>query len=240
MNWDPWTGCYKISDGCTYCFYYGPYSKRCGQNEVTKTKDFNKPIAVNTKGKPRIESGKTVITCFTTDFFLPEADEWRKEAWSMIKQRDDLEFLILTKRIDRFLVSLPEDWGEGYDNVYLGCTVENQEIADYRLPLFLSYPIKRRYIACAPLLGPIDLSPYLEGVEHVTISGESGREARTCNYDWVWGIREQCIQADKTFWFKSTGSRFEQNGEVKKVNPYKQVGFAKELDLTISKGKRFF
>lgn len=33
-----------------------------------------------------------------------------------------------------------------------GCTVENQALADYRLPLFLSYPIKRRSIACAPLL----------------------------------------------------------------------------------------
>ncbi len=65
----------------------------------------------------------------------------------MIRERTDIDFLILTKRIDRFLVSLPEDWGEGYDNVNIGCTVENQELADHRLPLFLSYPIKRWFIA---------------------------------------------------------------------------------------------
>lgn len=240
MNWDPWTGCYAISDGCTYCYYYGPFSKRHGQNEVVKTKDFDKPITCNTKGLPRIAAGKTVITCFASDFFLPEADEWRKEAWRMIKQRDDLEFLILTKRIERFPISLPDDWGDGYDNVYLGCTVENQDRADFRLPLFLSFPIKRRYIACAPLLGPLDLSPYLEGVEHVTVGGETSREARVCDYEWVLDIREQCIQADKTFWFKNTGSLFKRDGEIKKVNPFKQNSLAKELSINVSKGKPFF
>ena len=126
----------------------------------------------------------------------------------MIKERQDIEFLILTKRIDRFMVSLPEDWGEGYDNVNLGCTVETQEIADYRLPLFLSYPIKRRFIACGPMLEKIDLSNYLHGVEHVTVGGETGRDARMCDYDWVLDIRRQCKEAGKTFWFKETGSLF--------------------------------
>jgi len=60
---------------------------------------------------------------------------------------------MLTKRIDRFMVSLSADWGDGYDNVFIGCTVENQALVDYRLPLFLSYPIKRRFVAAAPLLG---------------------------------------------------------------------------------------
>ena len=67
----------------------------------------------------------------------------------------------------------------------IGCSIENQELADYRLPLFQSYPIKKRFIAAAPLLGAIDLSAYLGGVEHVTVGGETGREARICNYDWV-------------------------------------------------------
>jgi len=80
----------------------------------------------------------------------------------------------LTKRIDRFLVSLPSDWDTGYDNVNIGCTVENQIVADDRLPLFLSYPIKRRFIACAPLLEAIDLTSYLHGVDHVTVGGETG------------------------------------------------------------------
>ena len=143
MNWDPWTGCYKISDGCTYCYFYGPFSKRYRQNEVHKTNEFDKPIAKTLKGADKIQSGKIVATCFASD------------------------------------------WGDGYDNVNIGCSIENQELADYRLPLFQSYPIKKRFIAAAPLLGAIDLSAYLGGVEHVTVGGETGREARICNYDWV-------------------------------------------------------
>jgi len=240
MGWEPWTGCYKVSEGCTYCYYYGPYSKRCGQNTVQKTGEFSKPVEMTPKGPPKIAGGKIVATCFTTDFFIEEADEWRIEAWAMIKSRPDLEFLILTKRIDRFMQSLPSDWGEGYDNVNLGCTVENQEIAEYRLPLFLSYPIKRRFIACSPLLGPIDLTPYLYGVEHVTVGGETGREARLCDYNWVLDIREQCERANVTFWFKNTGSLFKREDEITRINPYKQGSLAKQFEINITGERKLY
>ena len=240
MNWEPWTGCYKVSDGCTYCYFYGPYSKRYGQNTVTKTPEFEKPLMKTSKGEYKIQSGKIVATCFASDFFIAEADEWRAEAWAMIKARPDLEFLILTKRIDRFYAELPADWDDGYDNVNIGCTVENQSTADYRLPLFLSYPIKRRFVACAPILSAIDLSPYIHGIEHVSVGGETSREARECDYDWVLALREQCVKANVTFWFKNTGSVFRQNGVVAKVNPYKQNGLAKEMDISILGDKKLF
>lgn len=240
MNWEPWTGCYKISDGCTNCYFYGPYAKRYGQNTVEKTDKFDWPIRKKANGEYNIKGDKILATCFATDFFLPEADEWRKDVWEMIRERTDIEFLILTKRIDRFLVSLPSDWGDGYDNVNIGCTVENQEIADHRLPLFLSYPMKHRFVACSPLLTPIDLSKYLDGIEHVTVSGETGREARVCDFDWVMDIRAQCIAADVTFWFKGTGSVFRHDGETQKVNPYKQGSLAKEFEIDILNGKKLF
>ena len=240
MNWEPWTGCYKISDGCTNCYFYGPHAKRFGQNTIQKTEQLTGPVRNNAKGESNSKGNTILPTCFATDFFLPEADEWRGEAWSFIRERQDIEFLILTKRIDRFPVSLPADWGDGYGNVNLGCTVETQELADYRLPLFLSYPIKRRFIACAPLLEAIDLAPYLHGAEHVTVGGETGRDARECNYDWVLAIREQCIKANVTFWFKNTGSLFRRGGAVERVNPFKQSGLAKELGIDLLHGKRLF
>ena len=240
MNWEPWTGCKPYSEGCKYCYFYGPYGKRFGQNEITKTDKFDWPVRKKKNGEYNIRGGQILATCFATDFFLPEADEWRKEVWAMIKERQDLEFLILTKRMERFMESLPEDWGDGYDNVNIGCTVENQEIADYRLPLLLSYPMKRKFIACAPLLGPIDLSAYLKGVDHVTVGGETGREARICDYDWVLDIRKQCLDAGVTFWFKNTGSLFKKDGVVSKINPYKQSSTAKELGIDKLDGKKFF
>lgn len=240
MNWEPWTGCYLVSEGCRNCYFYGANAKRFGQNTIVKTDKFDHPIRRNTKGEYNIKGDKILATCFATDFFLSEADEWRKEVWAMIKERQDIEFLILTKRIDRFMVSLPADWGDGYDNVNIGCSVENQELADYRLPLFLSYPIKRRFIACAPLLEKLDLSKYLHGVEHVTVGGETGRGVRVCDYDWVLDIRQQCEKANVTFWFKNTGSIFRRNGIIENINPFKQTTVANECGINISNGKRLF
>lgn len=240
MNWEPWTGCYAYSEGCNNCYFYGPHAKRFGQNTIEKTDKFDWPIRKNAKGEYNIKGNKILATCFATDFFLPEADEWRKEAWAMIRERSDINFLILTKRIDRFLVSLPTDWKDGYENVTIGCTVENQKLADDRLPLFLSYPMKHRFIACAPLLEAIDVSPYLQGVEHVSVGGETSRDARECHYEWVLAIREQCIKANVTFWFKNTGSLFCRDGKLEKINPFKQTTIAKELDINILHGKKLF
>jgi protein gp37 len=58
MNWEPWSGCYKVSDGCTYCYFYGPYAKRHGQNTVQKTAEFAKPLARTAKGAYKIRGGQ--------------------------------------------------------------------------------------------------------------------------------------------------------------------------------------
>ena len=78
-------------------------------------------------GNYKMKSG-IVYTCFSTDFLIEEADEWRKDCWKMIKERQDCTFLFLTKRIDRFNNSIPEDWNDGYDNVVVCCTIEKQKI----------------------------------------------------------------------------------------------------------------
>ena len=237
MAWEPWTGCYKISDGCTYCYYYGPHSKRYGQNTIIRAneQEFYKPLETVYMPRKKITkykmSGKTCYTCFTTDFFLPEADEWRAEAWNIMKQRPDVNFVMLTKRIDRFFISLPDDWGDGYGNVEIGCTVENQETAECRLPLYISYPLKKRWITCGPILGSIDLTSYLHAIESVSVSGESGRDARVCDYEWVLGIYEQCKKSGVPFSFRGTGSHFRKDGTVSKVNPYKQRSLARDIGI---------
>jgi len=201
---------------------------------VAKTSDFNLPVKHNRAGEYKLSGNETVYTCFTSDFFLEEADAWRVEAWQMIRRRSDLHFLIITKRIHRFHVSLPDDWGEGYENVAICCTVENQSRADYRLPIFLAEPIRRKSIICEPLLESIDLSTYLtSAIEEVVVGGESGNDARICSYRWVLDIREQCQRKGVAFHFKQTGAHFEKDGRLYTIRRALQHSQAQKADIDL-------
>jgi len=215
-QWNPWHGCRKISAGCQNCYVYridATFDRDA--SAITKTAAFNLPIKKSRDGKYKLMAGETVYTCFTSDFFLEEADNWRIGAWQMIRFRSDLHFFIITKRIDRFKINLPSDWGDGYSNVTIGSTCETQERADYRLPILLSLPIRHKIIICEPLLEQINLSHWLQNsIENVIAGGESGNDARICDYDWVTDIRRQCIEQKVPFHFKQTGARFVKNGHL--------------------------
>ncbi len=219
-EWNPWHGCTKISPGCKNCYVYRTDSKYGKDSSVvTKTANFNLPLKrdKNRKLKLKPEDG-VVFTCFTSDFLLDKADKWRNEAWQMIDLRKDLHFLFITKRIDRLEKCLPVNWDKGYDNVTICCTAENQKTADYRLPIFLSMPIKHKCIVCEPLLERIDISKYLSNeIEEVIAGGESGNEARPCNYDWILFLRSQCTQKGVPFTFKQTGANFIKDGKSYRI-----------------------
>ncbi|MCL2578750.1 MAG: phage Gp37/Gp68 family protein [Oscillospiraceae bacterium] len=215
-TWNPWHGCHKISDGCKNCYVYCTDAKYDKDSAVVKKNAaFDLPIRKNRAGGYKLQDDDVIYTCFTSDFFLPDADEWRPDIWKMIRARGDLRFLIITKRIDRFRVGLPEDWGDGYENVCICATAENQDRADYRLPILIREPVRHKMIVCSPLLGPIDLAPYLSpAIEKVIAGGESGSGARVCSYDWILAIREQCRAAGLPFHFEQTGARFQKDGKI--------------------------
>ena len=209
-KWNLWHGCHKISPGCKNCYVYrfdAAFNRDA--SSVSKTADFDLPLRRKRNGDYKLPAGETIYTCFTSDFFLEEADDWRIDAWNMIRLRTDLQFYIITKRIDRFKINLIPDWGEGYENVTICSTCETQEMADYRLPILLSLPIKHKAIICEPLLEGVNLSRWLSpSIEEVIVGGESGNIARICDYDWVLDIRMQCIEKKVPFYFKQTGARF--------------------------------
>lgn len=232
-SWNPWRGCHKLSAGCLHCYVnHGKRKDGSDSNIVEKTEYFDSPIRKNKKGEYRFKAGNIVATCFTSDFFVDDADCWRSEAWKMIRERQDLHFFMITKRIDRFYTSLPDDWNDGYNNVTICSTVENQDRADYRLPIFRDAPIKHKMIVCEPLLGKIDLSNYLGSwVKQVTVGGESGRDARPCNYDWILDIRQQCIDKDIPFQFRQTGTNFIKEGVHYKMQRKNQFPQARKADI---------
>ena len=234
--WNPWHGCQKISEGCQNCYVYrrdAQYGK--DSSVVAKTGEFNLPLKRTRAGGYKLTGPETVYTCFTSDFFLEDADAWRAEAWQMIRWRPDLHFFIVTKRIRRFRVQLPEDWGSGYSNVAICCTVENQRWAEERLPIFLAAPIQHKSIICEPLLGPVDLSAYLSPViESVIVGGESGSNARVCDYAWVLALRDQCRQKGVGFHFKQTGAHFSKDGRLYTIRRALQHSQATKAGIDLS------
>lgn len=235
VSWNPWHGCHRVSEGCRNCYVYridGAHGKASA--DVTLNADFLLPLR-ESRGVFKIESGETVNTCFSSDFLIEDADEWRPDAWRMMKLRSDLHFIFFTKRIERLGAVLPPDWGEGYENVTIGCTCENQERADKRLPIFLSMPIRHREIVCEPLLGVIDLRPYLDRtkIEAVCAGGESGEGARVCNFDWVMDIRNACAERGVRFSYHQTGALLQKEGKVYRVPRRRQHEQAKRAGIDV-------
>lgn len=215
--WNCWHGCHRKSEGCRYCYVYRRDSQHSiDSNVVRKTAAFRLPIQRNRQHEYKIPSGTTVFTCFSSDFFIEEADPWREDAWQMMRLRPDLVFYIVTKRPERIAACLPEDWGEGWGNVIICCTMENQVRTDERMPVFKALPLKHKHLICEPLLTDIDFGEWLQGdwLEQMTVGGESGMEARECRYEWVLHIREQCIANNIAFMFKQTGRRFVKDGRT--------------------------
>ena len=237
MMWNLWYGCHKLSAGCKHCYVYrGDARREVDSSVVVRTKNFDLPLRKKRNGEFKIPPGTFVYTCFTSDFFVEDADKWRAEAWEMIRCRSDLHFMMITKRIDRFSDCLPDDWGDGYDNVTICCTVENQTCADYRLPIYRRAPIKHKIIICEPLLERIDLSTYAVGewIEQIVAGGESGYEARPCDFEWVMDLRRICVENKVDFWFKQTGSKFVKDGKTYNVKRQFQHSQARKAGINIS------
>ena len=231
-QWNPWHGCHKCSPGCLNCYvYYLDGLRGIDASIVTKSKsNFNLPLKTNRKGEYKIPSGVTVATCFTSDFFLREADLWREEAWKIIKKRSDVQFLIPTKRIERFNECIPSDWKEGYSNVTIAVTMENTEKVRERLPILLSIKAKRKVIFVAPILEEIDFSPYLKTgvIDSISVGGESYENARTCDFSWVEKIKKTCDEFQIQFDFHQTGSNFIKDGRRYKLSHNDEYSQAKK------------
>jgi protein gp37 len=216
--WNPWHECKKYSEGCENCYmYYLDRQRDKDGSDIYKVKtNFNLPLKKDREGNYKVKSGESLRVCMTSDFFLEEADEWRKDVWPMMKQRSDVNFFLLTKRAERIQQCLPEDWGEGYDNVSLNITTENQKRADKRFPILLSIPAKHKGAMAAPLIGPIDLEKYLASgqIESLFADGENYDGARPLHYELVKSLYDQCVRQSVPFSFFGVGNVFIKDGKT--------------------------
>ena len=93
--------------------------------------------------------------------------------------------------------------------------------------------IKHKIIICEPLLEKVDLSSYSIGswVEQVVAGGESGKEARICDYEWIMELRNLCVENNVSFWFKQTGAKFVKDGRLYTIKRQLQHAQARKSGL---------
>lgn len=216
-TFNPWTGCTKVSPGCDHCYAEG-WSKRSGHVEWgphgarrrTSAANWRLPIKWNAEAKA---SGirRKVFCASLADVFdnhrsiLPE---WRADLWALIAATPHLDWLLLTKRPQNIVKMLPDGygapaWGDGWPNVWLGTTAENQTEFDRRSNYLRAAPAVVRFISYEPALAAIDAD--LTGIHWLICGGESGPGARPMHPDWARSLRDQCKAADVRFFFKQWG-----------------------------------
>lgn len=245
-TWNPWHGCKKVSEGCKFCYMYRD-KERYGQDPTTVLRsksNFDAPLKWSLRmqnidpsmGYPTESCfpGMKIFTCSWSDFFIEEADTWRAEAWEIIKNTPEFTYQILTKRPERIFRCLPDDWGKGYPNVWLGVSVENSKRAVERLPMLSRVPAVVRFVSYEPLIERIDL-PVLFWEENAPIGndwheiwtydwaiigGESGNDNgkykfRPCQMEWIDYLVQEHKTCDIPVFVKQLGTHLAKEHNLK-------------------------
>lgn len=166
-----WRGCTALASpsragsGCDHCYAealvdgrfkegaFGPRGRRVrvAGSSVSKVRSWNRQAA---------KTGErwTVFFSLGDPFDNAVPDEWRADFWGLIRDTPALEWLLLTKRPGNMPSMLPNDWGDGYANVRLGVTVENQVELERRVPALFRIPHRLApFLSAEPLLERLDL-----------------------------------------------------------------------------------
>ena len=207
-TWNPWHGCKKVSAACKYCYMFRD-KERYGQepSKVLKSKTgFNFPL--------KEKEGKLIFTCSWSDWFIEDADDWRDEAWEVIRQCPLHTFQILTKRPERIKDHLPDFFDEIADRVWMGVSVESQAQVE-RLEYLRDLSCKT-FASFEPLLGPIQWDENMTKLDWCIIGGESGNETGKYRYrpmkiEWAEYLVENAITDNVACFVKQMGTQLSKD-----------------------------
>lgn len=190
-------------------------ARRCSQKTHSsfryETTVINAPNRVCAPYALRWMDLRLVFTCSWSDWFHPAADAWRPEAWAIVRATPHLTYQILTKRPELITERLPPDWGQGYENVWLGVSVENSRFT-WRAETLAEIPAVTRFVSAEPLLGSLFIAGRrkrpleLRAIDWVIVGGESGPDARAMDVAWAREIAEACRATGTAFFMKQLGS----------------------------------
>lgn len=193
----------------------------------------------------KLEPARRRVFCASlADVFDNEVQrEWRYDLLWLISNTQNLDWMLLTKRIGNAQRMLEDEcgrmgfpWPEKWPNVWIGATICNQAEADRDIPKLLTVPARVRFLSMEPLLGLVDLTQIAhphgiapsdtfdctapwgtrEQIDWVIVGGESGPNARPMHPDWARDLRDQCAAAGVPFLFKQWGEFSGASGIVAK------------------------
>lgn len=235
-TWNPWMGCTKVSEGCRFCYAESLMQDRwkkvrwgAGQPRRRNSPEYWKDAVKWNRAAKALGNRHLVFCASQADWLDREVPlEWLNDLLVLIEGTPALTWQLLTKRPEYFETRLralrerngfADAWLSGYapENVWFGVSVENQEMADRRVPLLVQIPAKIRFLSMEPLLGPVRLVDVCPPgrVQWVIIGGESGRTPRRMEVDWAKSLRAECGQLSAKVFFKQMGgSDAEKGGDL--------------------------
>lgn len=224
-TWNIATGCTKVDKDCKYCYMYRGSLKATRYNPTTvkRTKQaFNYPLTIKKGTESKVWHGRPLVFASSlTDFFHPDIDSYRNEAWEIIRNSPHLIFQILTKRPERIAEQTPPDLMQA-DNIWFGTSIGHMEGKQRVIDLGMLEFDGIKFLSIEPMHGPIDFNKiYLDGFgvhfsmlqkfDWVIIGGESGNENgfykyRECKVEWFEKIILQCKRWQVPVFVKQLGT----------------------------------
>lgn len=232
-TWNPVTGCTKVSEGCDHCYAETFAERWRGVSGHPFEQGFDVRVWPERLTLPlQWRKGRRVFLNSMSDLWLEAVgSDLVAAVFAVMAVAQQHTFQVLTKRAGRMQSMLGSDafWDQvaaasrQYDpspearaaieerrlpNLWLGVSVESQKWAAVRLDkLAVTTAGAVRFVSCEPLLGDLDLRPWLSGgLDWVIVGGESGPGARPMHPRWARSLREQCKTAGVPFFFKQWGA----------------------------------
>jgi protein gp37 len=222
-TFNPWIGCQKVSPGCDNCYAEALMDNRLGRVQWGPHGERKRTSEANWR-KPRqwakaANGERQRVFCASLADWLDNKvpEQWREDLAVLIDDTPQLDWLLLTKRIENFNKLAPWHHDDVPPNVWLGVTIENQDAANKRIPILCKIQARVRFLSCEPMLGEIDLerggftflrqikSPQgciYEPVHWVICGGESGPHRRPMDLAWARKLRDDCRASGVPFFMK--------------------------------------
>jgi protein gp37 len=181
-TFNAWWGCVRVSPGCEHC-YAESFAKRTGHKvwgvEAPRRffgdKHWEEPRKWDLEQEETLVRRRVFCGSMMDIFERPrdaelcaKLDHERLRLWKLIDETPGIDWLLLTKRPENAQACVPTDWWrDGFpETVWMGTTAEDQRRADERIHRLLKIPARARFLSCEPLLGPLDIRPYLHRGKH--------------------------------------------------------------------------